>query len=1247
MKKGILTIVFCIAIGYVFGQSDGDYRSQSSGNWNQTSRWQVFFNGAWRNLTSGAAGPFQNVLPTSASGVITIRSGHTIRVTASTNANQLIIEAGGTLRINASRVLTIIEDGAAPLTVDGILQNVGTLDLQTQLTTTPPCQINGTLQNNSLVQVSNPLLLVFNSGSTYQHLHRTGGIVPSATWSIGSTCLIAGNINKNGSPPTNLGQSFWHFTWNTPTMSASSNFSLNGALQTVNGNLTFVNTGNRVVRLDNAGPGYNLTIGGNFLIQDGLVTLAQAQTSATAVTIGGNLDISGGTLTLGTSNNSAIDVLLNGNFQKTGGVISRGSGTGAGTIRFDGGIQTYTNNAAITNAVNFSVESGSNLNLGIAFLTGTGTFALNAGGTVQVGSIDAGGAIQVGTAGGNIRVSGVRTYQANSDIIYNGVGGQFMASGHPAAPNTTIFNPANVVLLSDITIGSLLVDEGAFVAGNHAVNITRNLVVDDELQAGTSTFTFSGGVAQAISATSPLTLFNVAVNQSPASTLTVASALDIENEIAVNSASTVAAGNNLLRLLSTPTRTANVAPILGGGSINGTVIVQRHLPKAVAANSFFYMGSPVTNSSLADWDVELPIKSAHRWNEPTRNYVQYSLAGALPSGLGLAVRVNSTATFTTDVSGTLRQGPISVNVTSQSPVVDSPDGWNLIGNPYPSAIDWDNITQPAGIYNAMYITDNFNNSGQGTGIQRVSYVDGVGTPASYGGEIAQGQAFWVKATASTSLDFTESAKIPNTDTQFYRKGEVPNVLRIAIEGQGLEDEAVLRLRDGATLKFDGRYDAEKFFADEFKLTTVTSDNIKTAINAIGTGDCSAPVPLSIEGAAPGQYQFSFNGIESFEGNIGIVLEDALENKTIDIGTEKVYSFTITEENVTTLASRFRIKISAPVINTLVNAVGERVCGDNDTALITVKDSEKGVHYSATWNGEKVSTSEIGTGSNIELTINTNNLEDGENKITVWASSGLCSSQVALIESPVISKVKTYEINSVLDGAICNEGTTSLTATGVVEGGFYNWYEDLDSDEPIISEQEGLFVTPTLTKTKTYYVAAVNSLCCEGARVPIKAVVSYAENVSLTMLDDVTLKSSHESGNTWYLNDNLISEGTSGVLVATEPGMYTLKVDQGGCITSASREISETEFEGGTNVEPTIKIYPNPTQNKLYVRVRSKNEIRAVIFSSTGVEMVSKNLIGNGEVKEGEFDLLSFTPGIYNITIVDGSKQSVKKIAKVN
>ncbi len=378
-----------------------------------------------------------------------------------------------------------------------------------------------------------------------------------------------------------------------------------------------------------------------------------------------------------------------------------------------------------------------------------------------------------------------------------------------------------------------------------------------------------------------------------------------------------------------------------------------------------------------------------------------------------------------------------------------------------------------------------------------------------------------------------------------------------------------------------------------------------------------------------------------------MLEDLLENKSINVGSEKVYAFAVNEENIGSLSSRFRITISAPKVNTLVKATGESLCEDKTTALITIKDSEEGVQYSATWKGEKLSGTEVGTGSSIQLSVDATTLGLGENTITVWATSGLCS-QAALIESPVISKIGKDEVSSVLDGVICNEGTTTLGATGAGDGGFYNWYEDLASQEPIAGQQSGEFITPVLTKTKTYYVAAVNSLGCESERVAVNAVVSYPNEVSLTLIDDLTLKSSHETGNQWYLNDVLIENETLDVLHATEPGIYTLTVNQGGCIMSTSREISEMAFEGGTNVESVIKIYPNPTQDKVRIQVRSKNEsVKAVILSSTGIEMESKNLTGDNGVKEGEFDLVQYSAGIYNIRIIDGSKQLIKKIAKVN
>ena len=107
-------------------------------------------------------------------------------------------------------------------------------------------------------------------------------------------------------------------------------------------------------------------------------------------------------------------------------------------------VQTYTNNATITTAVGFAVQNGSTLDLGTAFLTGTGAFTLFTGGTLMSASTDAGRSNSIRNGGGNIRVSGTRTYQTGSTIVYNGLAAQFMGTGHPAPPHTTISNTPTV-----------------------------------------------------------------------------------------------------------------------------------------------------------------------------------------------------------------------------------------------------------------------------------------------------------------------------------------------------------------------------------------------------------------------------------------------------------------------------------------------------------------------------------------------------------------------------------------------------------------------------------------------------------------------------------------------------------------------------------------------------------------------------------------------------------------------------------
>ena len=145
------------------------------------------------------------------------------------------------------------------------------------------------------------------------------------------------------------------------------------------------------------------------------------------------------------------------------------------------------------------------------------------------------------------------------------------------------------------------------------------------------------------------------------------------------------------------------------------------------------------------------------------------------------------------------------------------------------------------------------------------------------------------------------------------------------------------------------------------------------------------------------------------------------------------------------------------------------------------------------------------------------------------------------------------------------------------------------------------------------------------------------------VDGTTLVSSAPEGNQWYFNDVLVEGETSAKIEAIDPGIYTVKITQGGCTSEASHEISEEDL----NIYPAISIYPNPTRDKIWTRVKSENNnITAVLVNSAGMEIETKQLVGDGNIKEGEFDLIPQASGIYYLKILDGTKMFIRKVAKV-
>src|SRR5690606_31307087 len=101
----------------------------------------------------------------------------------------------------------------------------------------------------------------------------------------------------------------------------------------------------------------------------------------------------------------------------------------------------------------------------------------------------------------------------------------------------------------------------------------------------------------------------------------------------------------------------------------------------------------------------------------------------------------------------LNKGNITPVLTFTSSGVLADDGWNLIGNPYASQIDWNAVTKN-NISSFYY-----------------SFNPATGSYAADDGEnlIASGQAFFVQTIgASPSITFTENSKATNAPTNYFK-----------------------------------------------------------------------------------------------------------------------------------------------------------------------------------------------------------------------------------------------------------------------------------------------------------------------------------------------------------------------------------------------------------------------------------------------------------------------------------------------
>lgn len=339
------------------------------------------------------------------------------------------------------------------------------------------------------------------------------------------------------------------------------------------------------------------------------------------------------------------------------------------------------------------IASGDTLILGDFIIGGSGTFELNTGGTISTESTQ--GFAEEGIDDGNIQTSS-RSYSSSGNYIYTGNAAQKTGSGLPQSVNNLRINNSFDVTASDnLQInGTLYLQTGSLIIPSGQALIANN----KNIQSGNLIF------------------------------------------------ERVLTGSPGWRMISSPID-SDYENYLSG------VLTQGY-------DGAYYDANVAPNDTLQPnvmyYDESFEGTDNQRWRPPS------SASSNIPSGRGHNVylfgdvtsdnRYNDPLPDTLRVEGLENEGSansVGLNVTYTA---QADTGWNLVGNPYGAAIDWDDAANwtKTNIDQTIYVWEPDDKS----------YKTWNGTTGSLGnGIIPPFQAFWVKASGpNPELSVSEEAK---------------------------------------------------------------------------------------------------------------------------------------------------------------------------------------------------------------------------------------------------------------------------------------------------------------------------------------------------------------------------------------------------------------------------------------------------------------------------------------------------------
>ncbi len=536
------------------------------------------------------------------------------------------------------------------------------------------------------------------------------------------------------------------------------------------------------------------------------------------------------------------------------------------------------------------------------------TISVRIKGSAAVGS-PAGDITNVSTGAVTKNVTLTGTVGIAGDIIYVRTDGNDSNNGYTNTP-----------------AGAKITLQGGFSAVNDGGTVVWNTGTYNE----TATLTNKSITLQSVG--NP-TVQSIVLNGT-GKTVTLTGGVNIAKLVDMQAGTLISNGN--LTLLSTATEQAMV--VNSSGIITGNVKVQRYVstyPDRTTVQGYNYFSSPVSGKTIAEFhdNVALVLNPAYdfftaysgafpnfyKYNENrlTATHDAFEKGWESPASLaenaevGRGYILNLSANTLVDFSGTLNNEAIDIPISKGS---FTHSGWNLVGNPYPSALDWD----------LVYGFGMNSTKAASTILRRIATGTYSGTWASYdalvgsglnGGtkDIALGQGFLVKKTSTGNDNLNLTNAMRNTNpSQFFRtedaESKTQGIVKVKLTAGKWADETLVYFKREASEKYEEGLDVLKTHINSHPAPNFYTSvgGKKIAFNAQSIEKLPKEIPLHFSVASSGQHEISLSELRNFKENTPIYLEDKKLKITQDL-REKAYTFSA---NAGTDTTRFVLKFDA-------------------------------------------------------------------------------------------------------------------------------------------------------------------------------------------------------------------------------------------------------------------------------------------------------------------------------------------------